>query len=116
MKHSIRAMAVTALLLGACHEEEEKVLIPAAVIPQDTMTSMMVDIQLVEGAANLNKLPGDQRLHYQAYDFVYEKFHVSRERFDSSFSFYRHHPELMLEIYEEVVDELGRLEVTEAAK
>jgi len=79
------------------------------------MVMIMSDIQIAEAALQVRDLGRNdttRREAYGRYRYVLEKYGVSREGFESSFSWYSSKPHLFHGMYEEVID---RLNVMQAA-
>jgi hypothetical protein len=88
---------------------KKKIEIPATVLPKEKMVPVIVDIHLAQAAAVIRN-PSDS-LHYTFGDYLpyILKLHdIPRAEYDSSISFYTSHPELMKEIYDDVINELSK--------
>ena len=92
---------------------EDSVIIPDTVLPKEKMTAVLVDIHLIEATMNLNvmssesaSIPGSSTLSID----VLKKHQITKKQYDESFIFYTQHPDLLNEIYQEVINELSRLQ------
>jgi len=88
---------------------KKKIEIPPTVLSKEKMVSVIADIHLAQAAAVIRN-PSDT-LHYTFGDYLpyILKLHdIPRAEYDSSISFYTVHPELMKEIYEDVINELSK--------
>ena len=94
------------LTLFACNEAVET--IPDNVLSKEDMVSVMVDIQLIEAALSINQSEEAKETAYYNYDSVLKQHNLSKEKFDESFKYYSEHPELMEQIYEEMLSELSK--------
>jgi hypothetical protein len=102
------------LFIVSCAPKEEKELQPPpGAIPQEKFTSVMLDIQLIEGM-KVHKLGPrvDRGIDMSSlYSEIFEKHKITREEFELTYGFYRSHPDKMEVIYEAVLDSLTTLEV-----
>jgi hypothetical protein len=82
------------------------------VLPKDSMVVLLTDLQLADGAVNLEAKQGKPKFEYaSAYtELVLEKHSVSKETFKESLRYYSYHIEEMNEVYEDVINRLGTLE------
>ncbi|MCB0397780.1 MAG: DUF4296 domain-containing protein [Flavobacteriales bacterium] len=99
-----------------CQSETNEFQVPAGMISQDTMAAMLLDMHLLESASNLNKLPISNKYHAQIYPFVFKKYGVTQERFDTSFAYYRSQPALMDTVYQQIINEASRMQSEEGLK
>ncbi len=75
---------------------------PAGTIGNDTMQLIITDLSLLEAALN-NGVPNDTLKKIN----VLEKYHISPQRFDSSFTYYSHNPTKLKEVYAKVLENLN---------
>ncbi len=82
------------------------------VIPADTMVSLLVDVHLAEGALNvgISQRPPIEQLSSRYFETVLVKHGIDRETFEESIRYYAFHAEQFNEIYEKVINELGKKE------
>lgn len=111
MKKYALFLVVVMPLMFSCVQRHAP--IPHGVIGRDTMKRMLLDLHLLESAANMNKLQGEQRGNFRIYEFVYNKYGVTEATFDSSFYFYRNNPDILDEMYREILDEAVKLQAKE---
>ena len=106
MKKSL--ISILLLTLFACNEEAR--IIPDNVLSREKMSSIMVDIQLIEATMAVNQLKGDEARETAANNYVsvLQQHNISREEFDESFKYYAKHPELLEQIYDEMLKELSK--------
>jgi hypothetical protein len=93
-------------LCGACVKSEEP---PVGIIPKDTMAHILADIHIEEAKLSVKPLIQDSaRQSYATTKIaVYDKYHISEERFNESFDWYTKNIEQLDKIYEVVVDTLS---------
>jgi hypothetical protein len=71
-------------------------------IGADTMQLIITDLSILEAALN-NGVPNDTLKKIN----VLEKYHISPQRFDSSFTYYSHNPTKLKEVYAKVLENLN---------
>lgn len=103
------------IIFSSC--KDKTVVVPEAVLSSDSLTAVMVDIQLVE-AMKIKKgindsLKKDSLLNL--YAVILKKHGILQEQFEQSLSFYKEHPELLEEVYDKTINELSRLQATVGA-
>lgn len=110
--NSIGKIAVLSylLVLASCSRDRE-VIVPEDILSRDEMVAIMTDMHIVEGARMGRNMMGDSLGVEVYFEKIYAKHKVSKEEFDSSFSFYTKHPGTMDKIYEQVIENLNSLEV-----
>lgn len=78
-------------------------------IPQEVLVDVLVDIHLMEGVM-------EDRQYYRRYNFndsldmmtpIFDKYHVTKEMFDSTLAEYTRHPDLLDQVYDEVIMKLN---------
>ncbi|MFT4681277.1 MAG: hypothetical protein ACI9FU_000975 [Granulosicoccus sp.] len=107
------------LLLGlvACGGGKPVEEIPANVISKEAMVPLLVDMQLIEGANSSKFFQGDTgKTNYALiYTTIFEKHEVEKAQFDSSMAYYTLHSGVLEVIYDQVIEELMKIEATEGA-
>lgn len=111
MKKTLFIFSVLTCLVFAFSSCKKKTTeIPADIFKQDTMISIMVDVQIAEAAIlqkeNSGIVGGDYSISY--YKYIFEKHKIKREQFVKSMDWYAKHPELLKKIYENVIIELSK--------
>ena len=80
-------------------------------ISPENLVSVLVDLHLVyaiQSEPNFREIS----LHSDSvdtYTYVFDKYNVTRPEFDSTISWYSHHPKLFTGIYDKVIMQLTRL-------
>lgn len=74
------------------------------------MAQVMTDLQLLEASLSLNLLEGGQGSDKNPgrYAEVFKKHNISGKQYYDSFKFYTENPQLLTEIYEEVLKGLNK--------
>lgn len=101
-------------LFVACKETAEE-QIPDYVIPAEKMANVLVDVHLVEATLNVGmganpmnpSFSGQPNAGHITED-VFKKHGISKQLYDTSFTFYSQHPQMLNEIYQTVLNELSK--------
>jgi len=102
---------LAALALTACQSGVGRVEIPGHVISPDSMQLILLDIHLIEGAKVGQSIEGNDSLNIRDYyHHIWNKYSISKDYFDESFSFYTGHPGEMQKIYVGLIDTLTAME------
>jgi hypothetical protein len=98
-------------LVNCSQNKGEK--IPEGIIPFDTMSNIMLDVQLMESHLNSERMYdpyiADSTLAF--YNAVYKKHNVLKEDYDSSLMYYSKHILLMDSLYNSVFAKLQEKEI-----
>lgn len=106
------SLAFVFIFISSC--KDKTIIIPPYVLPQDTMTSIIVDFQLLE-ASKIKKSEKDSILPDSLllqYSLILNKHNISQFQFEQSFDFYKLHPKFLEQIYEKAVNELHARQAT----
>ncbi|MCX6290627.1 MAG: DUF4296 domain-containing protein [Bacteroidetes bacterium] len=91
--------------------------IPKNILSKTELVPVLVDIHLAQAATGVNQLNDSARYGMKEYSGYIFKIHgITKEKYDSSLAFYSRHPELIDEIYQEVINELSRKQSEEERK
>ncbi len=83
--------------------------IPKNILTKTEMVPVLVDIHLAQAVVGINQRSDSLRYTLNDYSFsIFKLHHITREKYDSSLQFYTSHPELLEEIYAEVINELSK--------
>ena len=90
---------------------KKNVVIPPDVIPVKQMIEVLTDVHLAEAAKDV-AMPTDTSKHTidVYYTFIFKKYNLTKEKFQKSLNFYKSNPELMEEMYAEVINRLSELQ------
>ncbi|MCE3279602.1 MAG: hypothetical protein K0S44_1793 [Bacteroidetes bacterium] len=89
----------------------QKVSIPSSVLSKEKMAEVMVDVHLLEATLNVQVGSNDKLKTEGASSInVYNKHQVTKAQFDESFEFYTQNPEMLVEIYQLVLNDLSKLQ------
>lgn len=94
-------------LILSCSNEGDK---PKDLLPQETMVSIMADMQLAEAKVKNLHLPADStRELYSLYELsIFEKYEVEPEQYQESFHYYLNEYNEMTAIHNALLDTLNR--------
>ncbi|WP_426492543.1 DUF4296 domain-containing protein [Hymenobacter sp. 102] len=104
----LSGLCALALLVTACQKPEE-VPVPAKLIPQDKMISVLIEMHLLEARTEAAALPQDsaRALFRQAQKAVYWRHNIDDSTFVQSYRYYAVHDKDLDAIYAAVVDSLS---------
>lgn len=105
-------LALCLTIVAACVPQKREAP-PPDVLDEDQFARIMVDVQLIE-AMRVHKLGPRRETSIdmaELYDEIFRKHGVTRSTFEKTFGYYTEHPDLMKDIYEQVIDSLVTLEV-----
>ncbi len=95
------------LVASACSSSEER---PAALLPRDKFTEVLLEAQLIEARVNQETVI-DKRTDIPARTYYAEMFKaqgVTEEEFRRTYNWYVHHPAELKDIYNEVLTGLQK--------
>ena len=85
---------------------------PRSLIPEEELIPMLVDFHLsysVQHSPDFYKL-ADQYDSLDAFSYLFEKHGYTKAEFDTTMGWYLKHPEYFVEIYDEVIMDLTRIQ------
>ncbi len=86
--------------------------VPSDVIKKDKMAKVLADVTLAETKISSDPMPRDTS-QYKAkgyYREVFEMHNVSQGEFKRSMKYYKNNPDVLLKVYEQVVEDLNSME------
>lgn len=104
----MRYLLISLLFLCSCGSGGDN--IPANILPKDKMVRVLTGIHIKE--AEQQQLVLDQSaLASDTFSFneVFKKENITRAQYDSSMMFYTAHPQLLDQVYDEVINELNNM-------
>ncbi len=108
MKRHIIFCFITVFI--ACNSKEREAAVPANVLPREKMIEIMVEVNITEAALNLNYLNDSKVRDTKEYEDVFKRKKVSKEQYDESLKYYTEHPDDLIQMYDEVLNELSRMQ------
>lgn len=110
--NTVLLAAATAFAWRCGTAPEDRIIVPANIIPRDKMALILVDFALAESATALNIKNAPINRLDTVYAFNPLADHgIRRSQYDSSINFYSSHPELYKPIYDTVLAKLSALQV-----
>ena len=109
MKEVFLAMTLC-ILFSACGPKKKSIPIPANILPKEKMARVLTDIHLAQAEVNLHVLPDTTKKMPINFQKVFEKDTISKKQYEESLTFYIDHPEVLNEVYQEVVNELSKMQ------
>ncbi len=112
MKSSIiKYFSISILFFVSCSVKNPDVVIPATILSKEETIKIITDCYLAEGASGINV----KAVTGQSIDSVYlfnplKDNNCSKAKFDSSILFYTKHPIMLKQIYDDVLEELNKIE------
>jgi len=83
--------------------------IPKGVLTQKEMVPVLVDIHIAQAATGLYNAGDTSLFKMNDYlPYILSIHHIDKAVYDSSVSFYTLHPEIMEQLYDEVINELSK--------
>lgn len=118
-----RSFIISILVLGlagfaACTQKVNKPAeAPPDLIQRDTMVSIFVDLRLLDAVVNFEQRKGNRKLDtitYYLHNSIMEKYDITREQFQSSYTYYQSDMDVIDGIYIDAITRLSKLKaVTE---
>jgi hypothetical protein len=107
-KYFLYFLFISALL--ACNNNAE-ISIPDSVISKEKMAAVLLDIHLAEANMNLSVNPQSIQPKSNSLNIdILKKHGLNKKTFDESFQFYSENPALLNEIYQQVLNDLSKLQ------
>ena len=109
MMMSYRTFLFLAVFIAFSSCDKPKPVIPAGVLTEKEMIPVLVDIHIAQSASALF-VAGDS-IKYDMNNllpYILSIHKIDQAVYDSSISFYTRHPEIMQQMYEEVINELSK--------
>ena len=109
---------IAILFFFSCGERMKKEEVPANLITSEAMVPLLVDLQLIEGANTTKHFLGDtgQANYELLYKTIFEKHSVRKTQFDSAMAYYTLNGDQLETIYDQVIEELMKMEAEQTAK
>jgi len=99
-------LLILLMTFNAC--ETKKSITGKAFIEREVLVNMLVDIHLADGVTNDRKF--NRKFDVDSIDVltpILDKYHVSREKFDTTMYVYTRNPELLDQVYNDVLIKLN---------
>lgn len=97
----------------ACTQKVEKeAKAPPDLIPRDTLVNIFVDLRLMDAVVNFEQKRGNRDvndINYYLHNSILEKYGITREQFERSFSYYQTDLDVLDGIYADAITQLSKL-------
>lgn len=116
MKHTqfIPFLGVLFVFLFGCNEGSEKPKRPDVFLSQAEMETLLMEIHLADAIAqekSNGNLSMEKTLSEQGFYQILQNYRLNKKDFDSLYAYYIRQPELMNEMYNNIVEALSRKQV-----
>jgi hypothetical protein len=103
MKRRFFAVAIGLIFLWGCGKDVPDP--PSGLIPRETFVELLAEVQLIEAVLNQNMIRNDEPRARIAryYKTTFETFKVTPQQFQETYTWYYGQPNLLLEVYDEVI-------------
>ncbi|MCX6271377.1 MAG: DUF4296 domain-containing protein [Bacteroidetes bacterium] len=105
-----RILIIVTLFALSCSHNEEKP--SSAILSRDTMISILVDFQLVEGES-LRRQQLEQNVPFYTnfyYEAILKKHSITRRQFRDNITYYKDHMEELESMYTQVLNRLSKMQ------
>lgn len=105
----LAALIISVFTFQGC--KDKKVIIPPDILSKEVLVPILADLQLAQASVSI--LEYTDNVHYSLKDYqteILKKKNISEKQLRNSMQFYSSHPELLQDIYNEVVNELSRIQ------
>ncbi|TAH40457.1 MAG: DUF4296 domain-containing protein [Bacteroidetes bacterium] len=106
-KFGFLIVLIFSIHLLAC--KDSKIIIPPDVLSKEELVPILTDIQIAQASRTIFEY--SDTVSYSLNDYriaILKQKNIPEDKFESSMKFYSENPELLQEIYNEVVNELSR--------
>ena len=99
------------LLVFSCGQKPKPIVIPATIIQKEKMARVLTDIHLAQAEMKLHTLPDSTKMDSLNFKKIFVKDTITKQQYEESLNFYIDHPELLNEVYEQVVNGLSKMQL-----
>ena len=106
------------IVLVSCGDGKKSEDVPTNLISAESMVPLLIDLQLIEAANTTKHFLGDTgKANYELlYNTIFDKHSVRKSQFDSAMAYYTLKGEQLEVIYDQVIEELMKMEAEQTAK
>ncbi len=109
MNVSILKIFLLSLVIFIYGCQDRTVLIPADILTKEEITPLLADLHVAQASLTIFEYTDTVKFTLRDYqEEILKKRNIPLNKFEASMKFYTNHPELLKEIYEEVVNELSK--------
>lgn len=99
-----------AFFLSCKDQEEKSISIPDHVLPKEKMVQVITDIHIAEAEINLNAIPDSAFKKSIYFEEIFKEHQITKRQYEESLAFYIDHPEILNKIYEQVLNDLSKIQ------
>ena len=104
---AILVLSFSMIVVSGC--KDNTVVIPPDVMSKDELIPILADLQIAQASLLIFEYSDTVKYSLKQYQVeILKKKNIPEDKFIGSMKFYAEHPELLREIYEEVVNELSK--------
>lgn len=91
--------------------------VPAGILPRNKIVKVLTQIHLAE-AGRQQAVMKDPSAAADTFSFreLFKNEQITKAQYDSSMKYYAAHPDLLDQVYDEVINELNRMQIEEMRK
>ena len=115
MKYAFIFLTILSLIQVSCDNSTKR---SENIILEDSMVSILVDIQVLEATYNTRLIHLEDRNEKMEryYQEIFEKHETNVDLFNESYTYYEENPEILEAIYDQVLEKLEALQTEEETK
>lgn len=100
------------LLFSCTAIEDKEVKIPENILSEEKMAQVMVDVHLLEATLNVSTFSKDNVVlnNINPSSDILKKNGVTKKQYDENFQFYTQYPQLLVEVYQLVLNDLSKMQ------
>lgn len=104
-KHLLISAVALIVTLSGCTKNDK----PANLIPRDKMKNILTDMHLIESRSyRIVKDDSAKSVTKASYLFIFKKYNIDTAQLRTSMEYYLSNPEMMDQMYEEMIDSLQK--------
>ena len=99
-------------LLGCTQKVVKRAEVPEDLIPRDTLVNIFVDLRLLDAVINYEQKRSNRKMNeinYYLHNSVLNKYGITREQFERSYTYYQADLKIIDEIYADAITQLSKL-------
>lgn len=89
---------------------EENVFIPENILPKEKIAQVITDIHIAEAEINLLAISDSTLKRSIYFKQIFDKHQITKQQYEESLAFYIDHPETLNKIYEQVLNDLSKMQ------
>lgn len=108
----LKQVSVLLILLVIWEGCTKRVRVPSEFPNEDSLATILADLYYMEATLNQSRdyVRGNEEQMIKYYKYVFNKHNITKQEYDTAFSWYTEHPELLSEVYDKVISILNERE------